>query len=476
MIHETIISNSFISPSLSSICENELNCSNSAYFSCHHCPKFLCLKHLIEHNTLNNIRADELSNEIENVTECLSKLDTYQSCQDARDKLDRWKDEILSHIERVYEQQLNEINQFETELKHRLNIFRENININLSNLQTQLNNFRADEQISRHQLSSIESNVQQIRQCMNSVTCEIYLDIKEISWHNLLNISNAFTYDRILTNITQIQPYRTLSLENINEFISNKTYGSILCLDMQRQLYYIDKHFKTHLLTVPQTTLMQYQTRIPNIHIVDIKWCSFAKIFLILFPQCLFSFNDKTGKFTHISLTRYKDYPFHCISCFDENSFYISYSTSNICVELWKYSLNNSNEITMNEYCFKFWDQLTNDKNEWISHMNTNSIGQLGLIIQRGSSIYRRFELRDKYLNFLKKIQLNNDYITAVIPFRTHYWLIKSLAEKFYIYSIETDTCILSTFDFPFGLQEYGKNSIVIGMQERKLVICDILF
>jgi len=44
-------------------------------------------------------------------------------------------------------------------------------------------------------------------------------------------------------------------------------------------------------------------------NIVDMKWCSFAEVFLILFERYLFSFNPKTRKFTEISLTRYKNYP-----------------------------------------------------------------------------------------------------------------------------------------------------------------------
>jgi hypothetical protein len=127
----------------------------------------------------------------------------------------------------------------------------------------------------------------------------------------------------------------------------------------------------------------------------------------------------------------------------------------------------------MNE-CYKHWNCLTNDKNEWISNMNANSGLHIGLLIRIGSAISTRFELRDENLNFLKKIQLDNDYIDGVFPFRDHYWFIKSLSEKYYIYSTEINKYYLSSFHFPFGFQEFGINAVVIGNNQRELIYCDI--
>jgi hypothetical protein len=151
----------------------------------------------------------------------------------------------------------------------------------------------------------------------------------------------------------------------------------------------------------------------------------------------------------------------------NNSTIYISYSTSGICIESWKY------DSSINE-CIKRWDCLTNDKNEWVSNMNTNSALQIGLLIRKGSTIYRRFELRDEQLNFLKKIQLDNDYIDAFFPFRSHHWFMKSLSGKYYIYSTETNQYHLSAFDFPFGLEEFGMNTIVIGTKQEELIYCDM--
>ncbi len=161
-------------------------------------------------------------------------------------------------------------------------------------------------------------------------------------------------------------------------------------------------------------------------------------------------------------------FSFRCITCLNDTSFYISYLTSGICIELWKYSSINTIEY------INRWECLTNDKNEWVSDMKTNSALDLGLIIRRGSSIYRRFELRDQSLNLLKTIQLDNDYIDGIYPFGNNHWFIKSLSSKYYIYSKELDKFDLLLFDFPFGLEEFAINSMVIGNKQGELTLRDI--
>lgn len=163
-----------------------------------------------------------------------------------------------------------------------------------------------------------------------------------------------------------------------------------------------------------------------------------------------------------------------CITCLNNTSIYISYSTSGTCIELWKYACNKNHEISINEF-FKRWDNLTDDKNEWILNMNTNSNFNIGLLISKAVSIYRRFELRDENLHLLKVVQLDNDYVENFFPFQYNYWFIKSLSGKYYIYSTETHTYSLSSFDFPLGLETFGINSIVKTTNQEELVFCDIL-
>lgn len=131
------------------ICENEVECSKPALVTCHHCPKRLCLKHVLEHNEINIIRTHTLSDEINSLTLLLSKLDCQLSVDDARNKLDRWKENILADIEKTYENYSNEIDTLQNELTKRLEIFRESQKSKMILLQTQLINLQKVGEISQ---------------------------------------------------------------------------------------------------------------------------------------------------------------------------------------------------------------------------------------------------------------------------------------------------------------------------------------
>jgi len=125
-------------PPTPTICENEVECCKPALVTCHHCPKRLCLKHVLEHNEINIVRTYALSDEINCLTHLLSKLDCQQSVENARKKLDTWKENILADIENTYTHYSNEIDELQTELNHRVDIFKESQRSKMSILQTQL--------------------------------------------------------------------------------------------------------------------------------------------------------------------------------------------------------------------------------------------------------------------------------------------------------------------------------------------------
>ena len=119
-------------------CENDVECSKPALVTCHHCPKRLCLKHVLEHNEINIVRTYALSDEINSLTHLLSKLDCENSVDNARKKLDTWKENILADIEKTYAHYSNEIDQLQKELTHRVDIFKDSHKSKMTILQTQL--------------------------------------------------------------------------------------------------------------------------------------------------------------------------------------------------------------------------------------------------------------------------------------------------------------------------------------------------
>lgn len=117
---------------------------------------------------------------------------------------------------------------------------------------------------------------------------------------------------------------------------------------------------------------------------------------------------------------------------------------------------------------------MANDKTEWVSHMDANSASTIGLLVRTASSIQTRFELRDENLVLLKQISFNEDYVDIFYPFRQNQWFIKTSSTQFYLYSTETHTYDLSSFEFPVGLQEFGINSMIIGTGLNELTLCDV--
>ena len=98
-------------------------------------------------------------------------------------------------------------------------------------------------------MSPIERDLSQLRQCLESVRCEICVETTNVSCNDLINAYNVFSYNRILPNNTLMQSYRTVSVENCKKFVSSKQHGSILWLDNRRQLHYIDQKFHDQIVT-----------------------------------------------------------------------------------------------------------------------------------------------------------------------------------------------------------------------------------
>ena len=119
-------------------CENEEECRKAAIYPCRHCPKHLCLTHINEHNDINVVRVAELSDEMNKVIDDLNNLNLKESLNNARDKLNLWRQKILDQIERIYEDHSKAIHCLETELNNRLEIFKGSLESPISDTKEKL--------------------------------------------------------------------------------------------------------------------------------------------------------------------------------------------------------------------------------------------------------------------------------------------------------------------------------------------------
>jgi len=95
-----------------------------------------------EHNDLNMVRVEELSDEMNKLTDLISNLNTEKSLEDARYKLNRWKKENFDLIERIYDDHSEAIHRLENELNDRLNIFKGSLESTITDSKSQLSYFK----------------------------------------------------------------------------------------------------------------------------------------------------------------------------------------------------------------------------------------------------------------------------------------------------------------------------------------------
>lgn len=88
----------------------------------------------------------------------------------------------------------------------------------------------------------------QLRQLFESIQCNVYIDTNNISLNDSINVYNLFSYKGTVEHNSLIKPYQTIPVKNIKRFISSQKGESILWLNIQDELHYIDKKFSNVLL------------------------------------------------------------------------------------------------------------------------------------------------------------------------------------------------------------------------------------
>ena len=113
----------------------------------------LCLEHLTEHNLRNVHRVDELSNQLNLLSDSVSGLSTQSTLEKARSGVEEWKRLVIQAVEKVCENKHHQIDRLENELNTRLEIYREEIQAKLSAIQMRLNSLQKYGEVSEKVIS-----------------------------------------------------------------------------------------------------------------------------------------------------------------------------------------------------------------------------------------------------------------------------------------------------------------------------------
>ncbi|CAF1546014.1 unnamed protein product, partial [Didymodactylos carnosus] len=115
-------------------CINE-KCFEEQYAICPHCHLWLCLKHACNHQELVKIYAHELSDQTNQLVKVFDTLTVEQIYGDCQQKLDTWKNHMITIINTKYQEASKTLFDFNIQLLVEFNQFKQN---SLSELQNQI--------------------------------------------------------------------------------------------------------------------------------------------------------------------------------------------------------------------------------------------------------------------------------------------------------------------------------------------------
>ena len=89
-----------------------VSCKENSRVLCHCCDRNLCLDHLSSHTASMDFQSYSLPNQVDLLNEKMKRLDRMKLMEDARGKLDQWREENRKKIDRFYEQKSEEIERY----------------------------------------------------------------------------------------------------------------------------------------------------------------------------------------------------------------------------------------------------------------------------------------------------------------------------------------------------------------------------
>ncbi|CAF0833557.1 unnamed protein product [Didymodactylos carnosus] len=111
------------------------NCLEQQYAICPHCHLWLCLKHTCNHQKLVKIYAHELSDQTDQLVKVFDTLTVDQIYTDCQQKLDLWKNQMITIINTKYQESSKQLFDFNMQLLLEFNKFKQD---SLNELQNEI--------------------------------------------------------------------------------------------------------------------------------------------------------------------------------------------------------------------------------------------------------------------------------------------------------------------------------------------------
>lgn len=355
---------------------------------CNCCKQYLCREHLQEHDDLLNGQVEPLADNINQLVDRLQHFNINSSIQPVRFRLDQWKQSAFQSIENIYQQKLNEINQFFNKELENLRQQTEKIQKNVLELIREQN--ATNEQI-EYFISTLQNIEKQINYFENEsidINIQPLIVNENLIYFNLekpvvVAVDDDDNNELILSPVIE----KLSSTQNNCDCIaSNDTYillhrHPILCL--------YDKNFNLIKQTYPYTDLI----------LIDISWISTLNRFAILTNDDVFILNEINMILEKSNIPRRTNGHWHNITCSLNSIYLTAYKWGTV---IYKYSIQSF------ELDQRWKTPLTCSTDETIDHFIHNQKNHLVMIIQNRLNYEKYFQLKnDQTLQIIWSIQLD---------------------------------------------------------------------
>ncbi|CAF3437694.1 unnamed protein product [Rotaria sp. Silwood2] len=357
---------------MSSLCTID-TCKRKSRALCHCCSKNLCLDHLKEHDDLIHSQLNPLVDEINILHNQISALNIDEIIDKCRQKLDKWRHDCHTIIDRLYEEKCQELQQccIQQAGQKRKKIYQ---------LKLKTNKLIQEQEATHDDIFSLKATINDIKRDVNQFEENgILVDVYPLIINqNLVYIEESTSNELDISTLSS--PYRSIDCSN-NEWTPLASNNQCLLLDQYPNLCLFNKE-----LTLLKQTPWEYD------RISDMCWSSTINSFIIITSKNEVVLIDENLTSIKCIRTIQQKRRLSC-TCSDASLFL---ATNDYGSDIFQFNLLSSFHF------IKQWKSPQTCNNNELLHSIAYNNGILALIISRKYNTQKLIELRSS--STLKKL------------------------------------------------------------------------
>ncbi|CAF3245245.1 unnamed protein product [Rotaria sp. Silwood2] len=349
---------------MSSLCTSD-TCKRKSRALCDCCSKKFCLDHLKEHNDLIHSQLNPLVDEINTLHNQMSALNVDEVIDKCRQKLDKWRHDCHTIIDRFYEEKYQELQQ---RCVQQAGQKRKKIR----QLKLKTNELIQEQEATHDDFFSLKATINDMKRDVNQFEENgIIVDVHPLIINQNLVYIEEFTSNKLDIS-TLSSPYRSIDCSN-NKWTVLANNNQFLLLDQYPNLCLFNKE-----LTLLKQTPWEYD------RILDMCWSSTINSFIIITKKNeIFLIDENLASIKCIKTIKKKQW--QSCTCSDESLFLVMNDYSS---NIFQFNL------LLSFHFIKQWESPETCNYDELIHSIVYNNGTLALIILEKFDTSKRIELR----------------------------------------------------------------------------------